>query len=158
MSFIRHHTSSFLLPKHNSKALLLIALFLFANIATTTKFGGGPFLNVLFTYGHCPNHSRYWRIKWYGGMAAPCAACGLFIALVMQIPAVNAMAQTAQAKRAPWSTFFTLFLLISAFYGPLAEQPYLSLFGCSVVWLSRYGNTRPNLTSSCPTPPNPYIF
>ena len=27
-----------------------------------------------------------------------------------------------------------------------------------VVWLSRYGNTRPNLTSSWPTPPNPYIF
>ena len=24
--------------------------------------------------------------------------------------------------------------------------------------LSRYGNTRPNLTSSCPTPQNPYIF
>ena len=28
------------------------------------------------------------------------------------------------------------------------------LVGCS----SRYGDTRPNLTSSCPTPPNPYIF
>ena len=40
------------------------------------------------------------------------------------------------------------------------------IFPCSVVWLfgwlfgcsSRYGDTRPNLTSSCPTPPNPYIF
>ena len=30
----------------------------------------------------------------------------------------------------------------------------LSFLVCS----SRYGNTRPNLTSSCPTPPNPYIF
>ena len=33
----------FLRPKQNSKALLLIALFLFANIATTTKFGEAPF-------------------------------------------------------------------------------------------------------------------
>ena len=37
-----------------------------------------------------------------------------------------------------------------------------SIFPCSVVcsfgWLSRYGNTRPNLTSSCPTPPKPIHF
>ena len=33
------------------------------------------------------------------------------------------------------------------------------IFPCSVVWLSsRYGNTRPNLTSSCPTPPKPNHF
>ena len=32
------------------------------------------------------------------------------------------------------------------------------IFPCSFVRLSRYGNTRPNLTSSCPTPQNPYIF
>ena len=33
-----------------------------------------------------------------------------------------------------------------------------SIFPCLVVWLSRYGNTLQNLTSSCPTPLNPYIF
>ena len=34
----------------------------------------------------------------------------------------------------------------------------LSFLVRSFVRLSRHGNTRPNLTSSCPTPPNPYIF
>ena len=29
------------------------------------------------------------------------------------------------------------------------------IFPCSFVRLSRYGDTRPNLTSSCPKPPNP---
>ena len=33
-----------------------------------------------------------------------------------------------------------------------------SIFPCLVGCSSRYGDTRPNLTSSCPTPPNPYIF
>ena len=32
------------------------------------------------------------------------------------------------------------------------------LFVCLFVRPSRYGDIRPNLTSSCPTPPNPYIF
>ena len=56
-------------------------------------------------------------------------------------------------------SFTFLFLLISAFHGPLAEQLYLSLSVVrSFVRSSRYGDIRPNLTSSCPTPPNPYIF
>ena len=37
-----------------------------------------------------------------------------------------------------------------------------SIFPCLVVrlfgWLSCHGNTRRNLTSRCPIPPNPYIF
>ena len=37
----------------------------------------------------------------------------------------------------------------------MAEKPYLSLL---VGWLSRYGDTRPNLTSSCPTTPKPIHF
>ena len=37
-------------------------------------------------------HSRYWSIKWYGGRGSLySAASGLFIALVIQIPAVSAM-------------------------------------------------------------------
>ena len=45
-------------------------------------------------------------------------------------------------------------LLISAFHVPTAEYLYLSLF----VWLSRNGDTRPNLTSTCPRPPKPIHF
>ena len=33
-----------------------------------------------------------------------------------------------------------------------------SIFPCLVGCLSRYGNTRPNLISSCPTPPKPIHF
>ena len=32
------------------------------------------------------------------------------------------------------------------------------IFPCSVVRLSRHGDTWPYLTSTCPGPPNPYIF
>ena len=50
-------------------------------------------------------------------------------------------------------------LLISAFHGPWLRSPiFPCLFVRLVVRSSRYGDTRPNLTSSCPTPPNPYIF
>ena len=50
-------------------------------------------------------------------------------------------------------------------YENCSSQPSLvhwlssHIFPCSLSSsLSRYGNTRPNLTSCCPTPPNPYIF
>ena len=67
--------------------------------------------------------------------------------------------------------FFPFFLFPHSFFPffPFcSSQPSIvhwlssSIFPCLVVWLfgcsSRYGDTRPNLTSSCPTPPNPYIF
>ena len=37
----------------------------------------------------------------------------------------------------------------------LSSPIFPCLVGCRP---SRYGDTHPNLTSSCPTPPNPYIF
>ena len=53
---------------------------------------------------------------------------------------------------------------ISDYWSYCSSQPSLVHWLSSpispflVFCLSRYGNIRPNLTSSCPTPPNPYIF
>ena len=50
------------------------------------------------------------------------------------------------------------------FYMNCSSQPSMvhwlssSNFPCSLSSSSRYGDIRPNLTSSCPTPQNPYIF
>ena len=56
--------------------------------------------------------------------------------------AINFLDDVHNFKIASPSKFFPSHLLISAFYGPMAEELYLSFF---VRCPSRYGDIRPNL-------------
>ena len=77
--------------------------------------------------------------------------------------------RTIFRKCSLWIVYFKFCLLwfhIKLFvnFANCSSQPsmvhWLSspIFPFLVVQLSRHGDTRPNLTSTCPTPPNPYIF